>query len=98
MVSAVSPCSSEPLESEFSPVALTHGFAGNDRGVGVLDMAYAIRNGGTPRAGGQLATHALEVMHAFSISSESERRNVHLTTSVERPEAMAAETYADERR
>ncbi len=78
-------------ESEFSTVELTHGFAGNDRGVGVLDMAYAIRNGGSPRAGGRIAAHALEVMHAFTISSQSER-HVHLKTCVERPEAMGPET------
>ena len=90
----------EPLlkrasEREFQPVTLTHGFAENARGVGVLDMAYAIRNGGTPRASGRLAQHVLEVMHAFSASSETDR-HIHLETSVERPCAMAPDSYADE--
>jgi predicted dehydrogenase len=83
-------------DREFGDVALTHGFAGNDRGVGVLDMAYAIRRGGTHRASGQLACHALEVMHAFSLSSETER-HVHPEPLAARPAAMPAGIYGDER-
>ena len=82
-------------DKEFQPITLHHGFADNARGVGVLDMAYAIRNGGTPRASGALAAHVLEVMHAFNTSSVSEK-HIHLTTTVDRPEAMAFDTYADE--
>lgn len=82
-------------DNEFLPVSLTHGFSENSRGIGVLDMAYAIRNGGTPRASGNLAIHALEVMHAFEQSSLSER-HIHVTTTVDRPEAMSPTTYADE--
>jgi len=46
-------------------------YQGNDRGLGVLDMARAIRDGGTHRASGDLAYHVLEAMHGFSISSDS---------------------------
>lgn len=43
----------------------------NDRGLGVLDMARAIRHGGTIRASGDLAFHVLEAMHGFAISSDT---------------------------
>jgi len=82
-------------EQEFQTVELTHGFSENARGVGVLDMCHVIRNGGTHRASGDLALHALEVMHAFQQASESER-HVHTRHMVERPAAMAPDTYADE--
>lgn len=82
-------------DKEFQPVPLTHGFAGNDRGVGVLDLAHALREGRTPRASGDLALHVLEVMHAFDASSKSDR-HVRMTTTVERPEAMTANAFAEE--
>ncbi|HLS13554.1 MAG TPA: Gfo/Idh/MocA family oxidoreductase [Beutenbergiaceae bacterium] len=44
----------------------THG-----RGLGVLEMARAIRTGGTPRASGHLAQHVLDVMIAASDSVQS---------------------------
>lgn len=48
--------------------------AHRDRGVGVLEMAQAIREGREPRASGQLALHALEVMLAIEESIETGRR------------------------
>jgi len=45
--------------------ALTHGFAENSRGIGVADMAYAIRSGRAHRASGALGNHVLEAMHGF---------------------------------
>jgi predicted dehydrogenase len=43
------------------------------RGVGVLEMARAIRAGGPPRASGQLAYHVLDVMLAIEESAGSGR-------------------------
>ena len=83
-------------ESEFQVVELTHGYSDNERGIGVADMCHVIRNGGAHRASGALAYHALEVMHAFTQSSETEK-HVHLTSMVERPAPMDTDTYADER-
>ena len=40
----------------------THGFNENSRGLGLLDLAYAARDGRPPRASGELAQHVLEVM------------------------------------
>lgn len=42
-----------------------HGFNDNFRGLGLLDMAYAIRDGRPVRASGQMAQHVLEVMEAI---------------------------------
>ena len=53
---------------------LTHGYAdGNFRGIGVADLAFALRTNRPHRASGELALHALEVMEAFQRSSDSGR-------------------------
>lgn len=44
-----------------------------DRGVGVLEMARAIRAGQPPRASGQLAYHVLDVMLAIEESADTGR-------------------------
>jgi predicted dehydrogenase len=90
------PMIKQAADHEFRPVAITHGYTEGERGIGVVDMCYAIRNGGSHRASGALAFHALEVMHAFTTASTTER-HVHLTSMVERPQAMDPDTYADER-
>ncbi|MDR1292329.1 MAG: Gfo/Idh/MocA family oxidoreductase [Clostridiales Family XIII bacterium] len=46
-------------------------YATNSRGVGLADMARAIREGGRFRANGDMAYHALEIMVGLSRSSES---------------------------
>ena len=64
---------------------LTHGYAdGNFRGIAVADMALALRHGRPHRASGALALHALEVMEAFQVSSDS-GRHVTISTRPERP-------------
>jgi predicted dehydrogenase len=40
----------------------THGFNVNSRGLGLVEMAYALNERRTPRASGELAQHVLEVM------------------------------------
>lgn len=82
-------------DEKFVPVPSIHGFGGNERGVGVLDLAYALREGRQPRASGELAAHVVEIMHAFDRSSREER-HVHVVSSPERPAAMGPETFADE--
>lgn len=41
-----------------------HGFSDDSRGLGLLDLAYAVRSGRAPRASGDLAFHVFEVMDA----------------------------------
>jgi predicted dehydrogenase len=82
-------------DEEWSAIPLAHGFAENSRGLGVLDMAYAIRKGTPHRASGALAFHALDVMHAFTDASEA-GRHIDIQSAVPRPEAMAPDLYGDE--
>ena len=67
------------------PVAL--GYAGNSRGLGVADMAHALRSGRAHRASAELAGHVLDVMHAFHESSGS-GRHVDVKSRCERPAAL----------
>ncbi len=83
-------------ENEFKPVVITHAHNGNERGLGVLDMCHVIRNGGSHRASGELAFHALEVMHAFTQSSVTER-HIHMESTAKQPAAMNPDSYMDER-
>ncbi len=79
---------------EPEPVALTHNFSQNARGLGVLDMAYAIRNGTSFLASGQLALHVLDVMTAFERSSNAEA-HIHPAPFNARPIALVANAYPD---
>jgi predicted dehydrogenase len=57
----------------WSEIPLTHPYAGESRGLGLADMAYALRTGRQHRASGELAYHVLEVMHAIERASVEER-------------------------
>ncbi|MGI6209387.1 MAG: Gfo/Idh/MocA family protein [Anaerolineae bacterium] len=72
---------------EWSEVPLTHGYAENARGVGLADMAYALRNGRPHRASGDLAYHVLDIMQAFHESSD-QGRHIEIQSTVERPEPL----------
>jgi predicted dehydrogenase len=65
-------------------VPLTHGYAQNSRGIGVADMAYALRSGRPHRASGELAYHVLDVMHAV-FESAREGRRIELGSTCSRP-------------
>lgn len=69
---------------EWSDIPLTHGYAENSRGIGVADMAYALRSGRAHRASGQMALHVLDAMQAFHEASER-GQHVDLKTPCERP-------------
>jgi predicted dehydrogenase len=56
-------------DKEWRDVPLTHGYTENSRGLGVADMASAIRAGRPHRASGELAYHVLDVMAAFEEAS-----------------------------
>ena len=80
---------------EFEAVPLTHNFSQNARGIGVADMAHAIRNGVAHRASGSLALHALEVMTAFERASDASAA-VFTDASIHKPIAMAADEFSAE--
>ena len=68
----------------WTEVPLTHGYADNSRGIGVADMAYALRSGRAHRASGALAYHVLDLMQAFHDASDT-GRHVTLESTCERP-------------
>ncbi len=64
----------------------THGFNENARGVGLLDLAYAVREGRAPRASGEMAYHVFEIMDAIQRSPHSGRfETVASTCAVPEP-------------
>ncbi len=69
---------------EWTEMPLTHGFAENSRGIGVADMAYALRSGRAHRANGQLGYHVLEAMHGFHDASD-QGRHYEMQSTCERP-------------
>jgi predicted dehydrogenase len=71
----------------WSEVPLSHGFAKNSRGLGVADMATAIRSGRPHRASGDLAYHVLDLMHSFHDASR-EDRHIMVESTCERPAAL----------
>jgi predicted dehydrogenase len=60
------------LDGEWREMPFTHGYSDNSRGLGVADMACAIRSGRPHRASGDLAYHVLDVMHCFHESSTAD--------------------------
>ena len=71
----------------WSEVPSAHGYTENSRGLGVADMADAIRTGRTHRANGQLAYHVLDLMHTIHDASRA-GRHIEMTSSCERPEPL----------
>jgi predicted dehydrogenase len=59
----------------------------NFRGLGVIEMARAIRNGDQPRASGSLAFHALDVMVSI-LESHATGRAVTVESTCDRPRLM----------
>jgi predicted dehydrogenase len=74
-------------ENTWTEISLTHPYTGNSRGLGLADMAQALRSGRQHRASGELGMHALEVIHAFLRSSER-GEHVGVSSTFERPEAL----------
>jgi hypothetical protein len=74
-----------PGETEWRELPMT----GNvfRRGMGVLDMARAIRTGRPPRASGELAQHVLEVMTAIDTAGRA-GGYVDVTSVITPPEAL----------
>ncbi len=71
-------------ESQWREMPLAYGYAGQSRGIGVADMAYALRSGRNHRASGGLAYHVLEVMHSFHDACR-ENRHIKLAPVCPKP-------------
>lgn len=59
---------------------ISHAYTDNDRGMGVADLAYALRNGRKPRAGWECGLHTLEAAHGIIESGETDKIHVMQTT------------------
>jgi predicted dehydrogenase len=71
----------------WEPVPSAFGYAENSRGLGLAEMAGAIRAGRPHRASGELAFHVLDVMETCYESSR-EGRHIEVSSRCERPEPM----------
>jgi len=71
---------------EWSEIPLTHS-SDVERGIGVADMAYALRSGRPHRASGEMAYHVLDLMHAVHDSSSS-GQHITLSSTTERPASL----------
>lgn len=61
----------------------------NCRGLGVADLAQAIRTGTPARCGGAMAYHVVEVMSAL-LQSAKQKRHIRIRSECERPAPLAA--------
>ncbi len=71
---------------EWSDIPLTHS-PDVHRGIGLADMAAALRSGGKHRASGELAFHVLDAMQAFGEASES-GKHILLESTCTRPDPL----------
>src|SRR5262245_16135782 len=74
---------------EWQAQLIEHRYAdANHRGIGVADLALALRSGAPHRCSGELALHVLEVMEAFQRSSDS-GRHVTINSRPPRPAPLS---------
>ncbi len=71
-------------EKAFSELPLVTPYVENSRGVGVADMACAIRSGRAHRAGAELTYHVLDIMQSVLDAAEK-GRHVTLRSTCFRP-------------
>ncbi len=72
-------------EKEWREMRIPFGYGEDSRGVGLADMAAAIRSKRPHRASGEMAAHVLDIMQAFHESS-AQGRHIDLKSRMERPE------------
>ncbi|MFO7955628.1 MAG: Gfo/Idh/MocA family oxidoreductase [Candidatus Brocadiia bacterium] len=75
---------------EWEEVPLRRPYQENSRGLGVADMATALRTGRTHRASGELTSHVLDIMCAFHDASR-EGRHIELESTCNRPAPLPAD-------
>jgi len=68
----------------WADVPLTHGYTEGSRGIGVADMAYAMRSGRAYRANGELAFHVVDIMQAIH-EAAAEGKHINLKSTCKQP-------------
>jgi predicted dehydrogenase len=81
----------KPGSDAWEPIELRYGHTDNSRGLGVSDMARALREDGSHRASGQMAAHVVDVMEA-ALASSAEGRHIAVTTTFQRPDPLPIRT------
>ncbi len=76
-------------EKEWREIPLTHGYTEQSRGLGLADMARAMRANRPHRANGELAYHVLDTIEAF-LQASHEGQHITLSSSCTRPAAFEA--------
>ena len=76
---------------EWEIIKNTHGFNFDARGVGLSEMAHAIKENREPRAGGAFAYHICEVMHGM-IDSAKYGRYIDINSRCIKPELLPETT------
>lgn len=69
--------------------------AENPRGIGLVDLVYALRAGRPARASGEMALHSLEIMDGMMLSAQ-EHRFYELETTFARPAPLPLDFPASE--
>jgi len=72
---------------EWEEVEVTRPYAENSRGLGVLDLLLADKNGRPARASGALAAHVLDVMQS-ALESGGLGTHIEISTPCDRPDPM----------
>lgn len=76
-----------PGEAEWQEQPIEHQHTENSRGIGVAEMADALRTGRQPRASGELTYHVLDIMHAIHDASR-DGRHITLESTIRLPAAL----------
>lgn len=74
-------------EKDLITIPLSHGYNDNFRGLGVADMAQAIRSNRPHRANGEVTYHVLDAMQSF-LDAGAKGRAVDVKSACERPAAL----------
>jgi predicted dehydrogenase len=81
-----------PGMNDWSEIPITHpygtdAYSGYGRGLGVADLAYAVRTGRAVRPSGQMAYHIVDIMESIHDAAR-EGKCIDLTTTCAQPKAM----------
>lgn len=85
-----------PAVREWETVPPAGGYPDTQRGIGVADMARAIKRGEPHRASGELAYHVLDVMESLLESAARGGAPVEVTSTCERPSPVPLNASPDE--
>jgi predicted dehydrogenase len=77
----------------WEPIEVRYGYTENSRGLGVSDMARALREDTPHRASGEMSCHIVDVMHA-ALDSSAQGRHVMVDSTFERPAPLYLEGAA----